>query len=267
MVSRLQINFSQKIAVSAIFLLGLFGTICSCLRLYELLGFFSVGLKRDPTWDTVGSGLWSTIETCVVVVCACLPSMRPLLRLMLKGKLRSTRRSGPRGIVAHSYGGSAYGPHSSTNRRSGRFSMGFARPSKPPSSVRIEENELQYTRTNTISSVSAGLVPGAQGFAGADDERGQDRLPSRGGEVWVTSNVKVTHSLRRMEPVYAGVGRGLTTNQVEAWRGDDRTRGGGGLEMQSTMERGEQSWMDLKGNGSSSEELEDRAQRGRGPGG
>ncbi|KAI9674924.1 MAG: hypothetical protein M1822_008986 [Bathelium mastoideum] len=92
MISRLQISLSQKIAVMGIFLLGAFVTLTSALRLWQLIltqeqdqpGEF------DPTWTLVGAAVWSTVECNLSIVCACLPSMRPLLRLVLHGTLRNT---------------------------------------------------------------------------------------------------------------------------------------------------------------------------------
>ncbi|KAF2235867.1 hypothetical protein EV356DRAFT_531424 [Viridothelium virens] len=95
MISRLQISLSQKIAVMGIFLLGAFVTLTSALRLWQLIltqehdaGDF------DPTWTLVGAAVWSTVECNLSIVCACLPSMRPLLRLMLHGTLRNSDLDG-----------------------------------------------------------------------------------------------------------------------------------------------------------------------------
>ena len=91
MISRLQISFSQKIAVMGIFLLGAFVTLTSALRLWQLIltQKHDTPDDFDPTWNLVGAAVWSTVECNLSIVCACLPSMRPLLRLLLHGTLRS----------------------------------------------------------------------------------------------------------------------------------------------------------------------------------
>ncbi|KAE8393371.1 hypothetical protein BDV23DRAFT_149550 [Aspergillus alliaceus] len=127
-VSRLQIRTMQKILVSGIFLLGGFVTIASIVRIY-----YMTFLAKDPdiTWVMGNVYLWSTIEPCIGILCACLPTLNALLRRTttllfgskaerLFGSLslsasRKKRRNGARGKI-HSfqqldgYGGSRTDP-------------------------------------------------------------------------------------------------------------------------------------------------------------
>jgi hypothetical protein len=95
-------------------MLGAFVTLASCLRLWQLVltrkGEEVESGAFDPTWMLVGPAVWSVIETNLSIVCACLPSMRPLLRLVMKGNLRS---------------GQAYGGSSSAHTRQKRKSSGM----------------------------------------------------------------------------------------------------------------------------------------------
>ncbi|KAJ0128302.1 Uncharacterized protein HZ326_28606 [Fusarium oxysporum f. sp. albedinis] len=79
----LQLRTTQKIAVSGIFALGLFVTTVSFVRLYYVveLDFSSV----DITWLFSEAMMWTTIELNVGTVCACLPSLRPILDLAMYG--------------------------------------------------------------------------------------------------------------------------------------------------------------------------------------
>lgn len=52
----------------------------------------------DPTWNSVPIIIWSTVEEDVAVLCACLPSMWPLIRLLFGCRLRESQPN-----AAHSY--------------------------------------------------------------------------------------------------------------------------------------------------------------------
>lgn len=90
-IRRLNISSSQKIAVTGIFFLGTFVTVCSAIRLHSLVvATTAPAAAQDPTYNFVGVAVWSVVETNLSVVCACLPSMRPLLRVVIHGTFRST---------------------------------------------------------------------------------------------------------------------------------------------------------------------------------
>ena len=40
----------------------------------------------DTTWDSVQVGIWTIAQPCLGVVCACLPTMTPLLRMCIPGQ-------------------------------------------------------------------------------------------------------------------------------------------------------------------------------------
>ncbi|OAG03922.1 uncharacterized protein CC84DRAFT_1149671, partial [Paraphaeosphaeria sporulosa] len=66
----------EKFAVYAVFGLGAFSTICSVIRFY----FLVVALNSmDPYYDSLGVNVWSVIEVNVGIICASMPTLRPLL--------------------------------------------------------------------------------------------------------------------------------------------------------------------------------------------
>ena len=66
-------------------------TISSAIRLHALVTTTSApAAAQDPTYNFVGAAVWSVVETNLSVVCACLPSMRPLLRVVIHGTFRSS---------------------------------------------------------------------------------------------------------------------------------------------------------------------------------
>jgi hypothetical protein len=92
----------EKVAVYSVFGLGAFSTICSVVRFY----FLVIALNsKDPYYDSLGVNVWSVIEVNVGIICASMPTLRPLLsraqrvrtRHALKMPEKSEGLSGPRG--------------------------------------------------------------------------------------------------------------------------------------------------------------------------
>ncbi|KAL8999884.1 MAG: hypothetical protein Q9188_005790 [Gyalolechia gomerana] len=124
-VWRLNLNFRQKLSVSGIFLLGLLACVASIIR----VATFSQVREKDSTYTLVNVILWSAIEQSTGIVCACLPTTRPLLGRLLTKMKRSDKSSDgtpqihPNGIALTSY-------HSRRNNIPGSLDTsksGFAR--------------------------------------------------------------------------------------------------------------------------------------------
>ncbi|OCL10124.1 hypothetical protein AOQ84DRAFT_289897, partial [Glonium stellatum] len=72
----LTLPLKQKRALILVFTLGGFVCIVSTLRLQSLV---AISNSTDPTFDNPPAATWSSIETNVGLICACLPALRPLL--------------------------------------------------------------------------------------------------------------------------------------------------------------------------------------------
>ncbi|EXK78752.1 hypothetical protein FOQG_16603 [Fusarium oxysporum f. sp. raphani 54005] len=81
-VSLLRLSRARKMAVSGIFLLGGFVVIVSCLRLRCLLDLRG-GEDGDFTRLVACVWWWSDVEISIGCVSACLPTLRPLARLLV----------------------------------------------------------------------------------------------------------------------------------------------------------------------------------------
>lgn len=98
LIWRLKITTRRKMQLSCIFLLGVFVTIVSMVRVVyvETLSF------TDVAWLNSYAAMWSVVETCVAIVVACLPVMRPVFNQLVfgspagPGNKRSTDGSGGR---------------------------------------------------------------------------------------------------------------------------------------------------------------------------
>ncbi|KAH9827804.1 putative integral membrane protein [Teratosphaeria destructans] len=103
----LQLNSRSKFWLMVMFGVGFFVTIVSIIRLRVLVVF---GDSRNLTWDYTSIGYWSAVELHTSVVCACMPSLRNLLRKFMPYVMgMSTGRTG--GVsdpTSHTTGKSAF---------------------------------------------------------------------------------------------------------------------------------------------------------------
>ena len=79
---QLNVSTTKKTAVLSVFLVGLFITICSIVRLQFLLQW---GTSTNPTWQYNPLAIWSSVECNLGVACACMPTLSgPFKRLWHK---------------------------------------------------------------------------------------------------------------------------------------------------------------------------------------
>ncbi|KAI6781621.1 CFEM domain-containing protein [Emericellopsis cladophorae] len=86
----LQLHWKKKVGVALMFCVGTFVTVVSILRLQSLVHFAT---SSNITWEFYDVSVWSTIEICVGVACACLPTVRLLLVKIFPKLAGSTRRA------------------------------------------------------------------------------------------------------------------------------------------------------------------------------
>lgn len=72
----LKLHWKKKVGVALMFCVGTFVTIVSILRLRALVHFSA---SKNASWEFYNVSVWSTIEICVGIMCACLPTLRLLL--------------------------------------------------------------------------------------------------------------------------------------------------------------------------------------------
>ncbi|TEA22597.1 hypothetical protein C8034_v002871 [Colletotrichum sidae] len=80
MLHKLKLQRGPKIACLISFGLGFITTAISVVRMSTLPHIFT----RDVTWDVIPALIWSFIELCCALMCACIPTLRPLLRALSK---------------------------------------------------------------------------------------------------------------------------------------------------------------------------------------
>jgi len=106
LVWKLEVPVTQKVALVAVFTVGIFAVITSCMRVTTLDLFAT---SPDNTYN-IENVMWTIIEPNVAVVCSCLPILRSLVVRFIPG-LRSLGKSNK---SQGSYG--SYGPNSMTDK-------------------------------------------------------------------------------------------------------------------------------------------------------
>ncbi|KAI0512571.1 hypothetical protein F5B22DRAFT_615408 [Xylaria bambusicola] len=86
----MNLPLKQRIALVGIFVVGGLTIIAGIIRIPSLQ---EAVMSNDPTWDHVGSSIWSSIECNVGIVCACLVHLKPLITHLIPTFSSSSRSS------------------------------------------------------------------------------------------------------------------------------------------------------------------------------
>lgn len=155
MTWRVKANFRQKLILSGIFLLGGFVCIVSILRIIQ----FNGSRINDPTYSTINTATWSSVEQSVGIVCACLPTLRPLFRQLYGTSRNGTSDSAGSRARSATIRLSNMGTARSTDH-DGSSTVGFARLSeeRTPPSLGQDSSDAIYSgaKGDVQSSVNAG---------------------------------------------------------------------------------------------------------------
>ncbi|KAJ3464241.1 hypothetical protein MRS44_009027 [Fusarium solani] len=81
-VSKLQVRRSQKLAIIGIFLLGGIVFVISYIRLTVVIDLVNGGVDADFTQLIGPCWIWTTVEPTIGLLCASLPTMRPVMHLL-----------------------------------------------------------------------------------------------------------------------------------------------------------------------------------------
>ncbi|KAH8591910.1 hypothetical protein B0O99DRAFT_718424 [Bisporella sp. PMI_857] len=148
LVRKLKLPLKQKVALAGLFMTGTLVCIVSGIRLKTI-----ADLIRSPdfTWVGADNSVWTIMEMCIGVICACLPTFKPFLR-----------RHFPK-LIGSSYHSETYGPYSgkrTTNTvpttstggyeldsREGRWKSGLLRTNKQQTVTHNESQECWYNIT------------------------------------------------------------------------------------------------------------------------
>ncbi|KAJ6067411.1 uncharacterized protein N7446_004448 [Penicillium canescens] len=85
MAWRVKTTVRQKWVLTGVFLLGGFVCVVSILRIVS----FDLSDVNDPTYTSIDPSTWSSVEQSLGIICACLPTLRPLIRRLLGSSVAS----------------------------------------------------------------------------------------------------------------------------------------------------------------------------------
>ena len=80
-IVELQLPLRKKALLCSLFSSGVFAAICACIKTVKLR---SLNARSDLTWQTVDLWIWNANECGVVVIAACIPTLRPLFLIIFR---------------------------------------------------------------------------------------------------------------------------------------------------------------------------------------
>ncbi|OHW96998.1 CFEM domain-containing protein [Colletotrichum incanum] len=150
----LKLHWKKKVGVALMFIVGTFVTVVSIIRLQSLLNFAK---GHNATMDFMDVSIWSTVEICVAIMCACLPSIRMILVKIFPAMSDSTLPSKGRQYYQQ-YGSDVR----SKTARSQPRTAGVVTVDRSNSVHDVEDRHIKFQKTFTVSysdSDETDLVP------------------------------------------------------------------------------------------------------------
>ncbi|KAF2681252.1 hypothetical protein K458DRAFT_406607 [Lentithecium fluviatile CBS 122367] len=169
-VRRLKLARKQKTLLIGVFAFGTVVCVISIVRLHSLLVMVRT---TDPSYDNAPVASFSVVETWVALICACLPTLRPLLAKWFSGL------SGSSANTAGTPSGAGYGLASTTNRKRSAMLPALSSHGMHLGSMRGQERLDRETADDKIKVVTrvdvsiseASMKSPASGNSCGKDER------------------------------------------------------------------------------------------------
>ncbi|KKY35853.1 putative integral membrane protein [Diaporthe ampelina] len=98
----MRVSIGQRLLLILVFSLGLFNCVISGLRVMYLP---IVNINPDVTYENLDATAWSVAEVCLAIICACLPTLRPLYARAARERFADCLRSSCKRRKRQSYGG------------------------------------------------------------------------------------------------------------------------------------------------------------------
>lgn len=146
----------------------------------------------DVTWNYVNSAIWSAAEPCMGVIASCIPSLRPLLSLLLRG---TTRATGTLHSKSAQNTSSSHSMFSKRDRQGDEIDLVPTPSGERESFARLgdEERGVGSSRWGHEVEVKGGKEKKSVGFSQQEDESSLEEIIPQGG-IKVKSEVVVTSS-------------------------------------------------------------------------
>lgn len=146
------------------------------ISVYRMFTLRTAVYSNDPPWENIGAAIWSTIELNTSIICASLPTIRPLLSKWLPGAGLS----------------SAHNKTSAYNRYGSSSGMGRGTFKELKSGQReVSTEELVL---NDMNANQSGSLPSVYAHVTADPEMGHRDLRNKGShqnQIMVTTETMI----------------------------------------------------------------------------
>ncbi|PTB35551.1 uncharacterized protein TrAFT101_009408 [Trichoderma asperellum] len=154
LVYQLEVPRPQKIALMAVFAIGVFVVITSCLRVTTLDVFAT---SSDNTYD-IANVMWTIIEPNVAILCACLPTLRQLVVKLFPalGSKNSANRYGTPGYDSNGYGSKSRGSRGTGGRSQIPLADEWVEPGAKSNGIHMATIRRNNSSAGSEDSILAG---------------------------------------------------------------------------------------------------------------
>ncbi|KAL9471948.1 hypothetical protein ACSS6W_009889 [Trichoderma asperelloides] len=154
LVYQLEVPRPQKIALIAVFAIGVFVVITSCLRVTTLDVFAT---SSDNTYD-IANVMWTIIEPNVAILCACLPTLRQLVVKLFPalGSKNSANRYGTPGYDSNGYGSKSRGSRGTGGRSQIPLADEWVEPGAKSNGIHMATIRRNNSSAGSEDSILAG---------------------------------------------------------------------------------------------------------------
>ncbi|KAL8831610.1 MAG: hypothetical protein Q9191_000761 [Dirinaria sp. TL-2023a] len=150
-IIRLQLPATKKILLSSLLGLGIFAAVCACIKTSLIP---SIDARSDITWETVTLWIWNANGCGVVIIAACIPTLRPLCLIVFRRPGRQAY-TGSKESRTYVQGGSKRGYLRSGSQE--RERGGIYDSTSVIRNVDAQENEASWLEMGNMSSESGDI--------------------------------------------------------------------------------------------------------------
>ncbi|KAI9681265.1 MAG: hypothetical protein M1817_002547 [Caeruleum heppii] len=193
LIFRLQMNTRRKCALAGVFLLGLFTTVCSVMRMIQITQISRGG-------NSTGLVLWGTVELNVGIALTCIPALAPIF----------TYFNNKSSVAGHSYDreaarremkrGKSLRPFSPTTSSYAHHMKSFRTKTSTKQDSKDDDSQdtilgsasAPMTPAGVVTATSPAQVDDVEATAATTDDGPHSQI--RPGEIWCTTQVNIKYS-------------------------------------------------------------------------
>ncbi|KAI9751445.1 MAG: hypothetical protein M4579_006055 [Chaenotheca gracillima] len=146
----LQMNMRTKVGLCVVMGLGIVASVCSIIKTTKLKG---LGAHSDFTWETVYLVTWTIIEANVIIIAACIPTLRPMMLWILGRSPVPTHKTNTKREGYYAFDDNEPTLKSSTNANA---SVTHPNTSRTPT---LDDKSRQFSSDSDVERGTGGGLP------------------------------------------------------------------------------------------------------------